>query len=96
LVGSFGGKLYLIVKVGGFWRSQPSARISWFARKRATPEQVVLDFGLNARPWVGNLSELEFSHSVLIDLFTAKDFSSALEATIQNHETRFGTIERKR
>ena len=56
----------------------------------------MLDFGLNARPWVGNLSELEFSHSVLIDLFTAKDFSSALEATIQNHETRFGTIERKR
>jgi hypothetical protein len=64
------------------------------ARVTGTPEQVVFEFGLNAKPWAGDPREFTFSHAVLMDFYTAKDLFTALERTIQMHEARFGTIQR--
>jgi Protein of unknown function (DUF3467) len=64
-----------------------------FCRVTATPEEVLLDFGLNTQPFASGRQDVKASQRVVLNLFTAKRLLSALGMTIQRHEQAFGSIE---
>jgi hypothetical protein len=64
-----------------------------FCRVTATPEEVLLDFGLNTQPFASGRQDVKASQRVVLNFFTAKRLLSAIGMTIQRHEQTFGTIE---
>ena len=64
-----------------------------FCRVTATPEEVLLDFGLNTQPFATGRQDVKASQRVVLNFFTAKRLLSALGMTIQRHEQTFGSIE---
>jgi Protein of unknown function (DUF3467) len=64
-----------------------------FARVTATPEEVIVDFALNANPFLQGKQEVQVTQRLVLSLYTAKRLSSALLMTLQRHEATFGTIE---
>jgi hypothetical protein len=72
-------------------KTQPS--YSNFCRVTATPEEVILDFGLNAQPFATGRQDVKATERVVMNLYTAKRLLTALGMTIQRHEQTFGAIE---
>jgi len=64
-----------------------------FCRVTATPEEVILDFGLNPQPFASGQQEVKASQRIVMNFFTAKRLLTALSMTIQRHEGTFGSIE---
>ena len=64
-----------------------------FARVTATPEEVIIDFGLNPNPFMAGKQEVKVTQRLIMNLYTAKRLTSALGMTLQRHEATFGTIE---
>jgi hypothetical protein len=64
-----------------------------FCRATATPEEVILDFGLNPQPFAQGKQEIKASQRIVMNFFTAKRLLSALTQTVQRHEATFGVIE---
>jgi hypothetical protein len=64
-----------------------------FARVTATPEEVIIDYCLNPNPFAQGRSELDVSHRLIMNFYTAKRLFSALGMTLQRHEQGFGPIE---
>ena len=64
-----------------------------FCRVTATPEEVLLDFGLNSQPFAAGRQDVKASQRVVMNFFTAKRLLSAIGMTIRNHEQTFGLIE---
>jgi hypothetical protein len=64
-----------------------------FCRVTATPEEVVLDMGLNMQPFAAGVQQVKVNQRVAMNLFTAKRLMVALETTIRRHEQTFGPIE---
>jgi hypothetical protein len=64
-----------------------------FCRVTATPEEVILDFGLNPQPFATGLQNVKVVERIVMNLFTAKRLLTAMGMTIQRHEQTFGTIE---
>jgi hypothetical protein len=64
-----------------------------FCRVTATPEEVILDFGLNTQPFATGRQEVKASERIVMSLYTSKRLLSALGMSIQRHEQAFGTIE---
>jgi hypothetical protein len=64
-----------------------------FCRVTATPEEVVLDFGLNPQPFASGRQDVKANQRVVMNFFTAKRLLSAIGMTIQRHEQTFGAIE---
>lgn len=64
-----------------------------FCRVTATPEEVILDFGLNPQPFASGRQEVKASQRIVTNFYTAKRLLSALAMTIQRHEGAFGAIE---
>jgi hypothetical protein len=64
-----------------------------FCRVMATPEEVILDFGLNPQPFAAGRHELKSNQRIVMDLFTTKRLLAAISMTIQRHEQTFGSIE---
>jgi hypothetical protein len=69
------------------------AAYSNFARVTATPEEVIIDFGLNPNPFLSGRQEINVSQRLIMNFFTAKRLCSALLMTLQRHEATFGAIE---
>jgi hypothetical protein len=69
------------------------AAYSNFARVTATPEEVIIDFCLNANPFAPARAELDVSHRLIMNFYTAKRLFSALGLTLQRHERAFGPLE---
>ena len=63
------------------------------SRVTATPEEVIIDFCLNPNPFSQGRSELDVSHRLIMNFYTAKRLFSALAMTLQRHEGTFGPIE---
>jgi len=64
-----------------------------FCRVAQTPEELVLDFGLNPA-MVPNPSEpIKITHRLILNYYTAKRLLLALNHFIQRHETTFGALE---
>ncbi len=64
-----------------------------FCRVTATPEEVILDFGLNPQPFATGKQEVRASQRIVMNFFTAKRVLMALGMTVQRQEQTFGAIE---
>jgi hypothetical protein len=64
-----------------------------FCRVTATPEEVILDFGLNPQPFAPGRQEVKANQRIVMNFYTAKRLLTALGMTIQRHEGTFGAIE---
>jgi hypothetical protein len=71
--------------------AQPS--YSNFCRVTATPEEVILDFGLNPQPFAAGRHEVKSNQRLVMNFYTAKRLLTALGMTVQRHEATFGAIE---
>ena len=64
-----------------------------FCRVTATPEEVLLDFGLNPQPFAAGRQDVKANQRVVMNFFTAKRLLAAIGMTIRMHEQTFGAIE---
>jgi hypothetical protein len=63
-----------------------------FCRVNATPEEVILDFGLNSEPSNAGHA-IPISHRIVCNFYTAKRLLMVLGAAIERHEETFGELE---
>ena len=64
-----------------------------FCRVTGTPEELIIDFGLNPQP-IGIPSEpVTVTQRIVTNYFTAKRMLHALQLTVQRHEEVFGVLE---
>src|SRR5437016_1106624 len=64
-----------------------------FCRVSVTPEELVLDFGLNTQMVPTGTETVKLSHRIVMNFFTAKRLLGALMNVIQAHENSFGALE---
>ena len=64
-----------------------------FCRVTATPEEVILDFGLNPQPFTAGSQVIKANHRIVMTAYTTKRLLAAIATTIERHEQTFGTIE---
>ncbi|MBI1345937.1 DUF3467 domain-containing protein [bacterium] len=64
-----------------------------FCRVSSTPEELVLDFGLNPQPFGQGAVPVKVSQRLVVNFYTAKRMAMALGVALQRHEQAFGTIE---
>ena len=64
-----------------------------FCRVSVTPEELVLDFGLNTQMVPNQAETVKLSHRIVMNFFTAKRLLGALMNVVQAHETSFGALE---
>src|SRR3954453_21791825 len=71
----------------------PLPSYSNFCRVTATPEEVILDFGLNPQPFATGRQEVKANQRIVMNFYTAKRLLAALGMTVQRHEGAFGAVE---
>ncbi len=64
-----------------------------FCRVTGTPEELILDFGLNSQPYGVPTEPVEVKQRVVTNYFTAKRMLQALHLSVQRHEQAFGVLE---
>jgi Protein of unknown function (DUF3467) len=64
-----------------------------FCRVTGTPEELILDFGLNAQPFGVPTEPVEVKQRIVVNYFTAKRMLQALHLSVQRHEQAFGVLE---
>ena len=64
-----------------------------FCRVTGTPEELIIDFGLNPQPIGIPTSPIPVTHRIITNFYTAKRMLHALQLTIQRHEATFGVLE---
>ena len=64
-----------------------------FARVSGLPEELIIDFGLNAQPAGAPPMPVKVSQRVVVNYYTAKRIWLALGAFLQHHEQAFGEIQ---
>jgi len=64
-----------------------------FCRVTGTPEEVILDLGLNFTPGGVQSTPVSIQQRVILNYFTAKRMLQALALTVQRHEQAFGVLE---
>ena len=64
-----------------------------FCRVTGSPEELIIDFGLNAQPMNSNDKPVEINQRIILNFFTAKRLLHALHVSVQRHEEVFGEIE---
>jgi len=73
--------------------SQLSTVYANFCRVTGTPEELVLDFGLNTQMAPVPGEPLKLTHRLVMNFFTAKRLLGALHMAVQQHENVYGTLE---
>lgn len=64
-----------------------------FCRATGTPEELILDFGLNAQPFGVPTEPVEVKQRIVTNYYTAKRMLQALLMSVQRHEAAFGVLE---
>lgn len=64
-----------------------------FCRVASTPEELILDLGLNPTPYATGQVEVKVSQRIIMNHFTAKRLLNALATALNRHEQTFGTLE---
>ncbi len=64
-----------------------------FCRVTGTPEEVLIDFGLNAHPFGQAPEPIKVTQRIVLNYYTAKRMLAALQLTVQRHEAAFGVLE---
>ncbi len=73
--------------------SNVTATYANFCRVTGTPEELIIDFGLNPQPVGFPTTPIVVTDRIVTNFFTAKRMLYALQATIQRHEQAFGVLE---
>lgn len=73
--------------------TQVEAIYANLCRVASTPEEVILDLGLNPNPLGTPPARLKISQRVVLSHFTAKRLAALLTAAVQRHEQNFGFLE---
>ncbi len=64
-----------------------------FCRVTGTPEELIIDFGLNPQPFGVPTSPIPVAQRIITNFYTAKRMLHALTLTLQRHEQTFGVLE---
>lgn len=64
-----------------------------FCRVTGTPEELIIDFGLNPQPFGTPSHPVAISQRIVTNYYTAKRMVHALQLTLQRHEAAFGVLE---
>ena len=64
-----------------------------FCRVSVTPEELVLDFGLNTSVTPNPAEPIRLTHRVVMNFFTAKRLWGALQNVLMTHENTYGVLE---
>ena len=64
-----------------------------FCRVTGTPEELVLDFGLNTQMTPVASEPVKLTHRLVVNYFTAKRLLGALHMAVQQHENVYGVLE---
>ena len=64
-----------------------------FCRVTGTPEELIIDFGLNPQPFGLPTHPIPVTQRIITNFYTAKRMLHALQLTIQRHEATFGVLE---
>lgn len=64
-----------------------------FCRVTGTPEELIIDFGLNNQPMGSPVDAIPISQRIIVNFFTAKRLLGALSMSVQRHEAAFGVLE---
>ena len=70
-----------------------SAVYTNFCRVSVTPEELVLDFGLNPQISAAPTDPVKLTHRVVMNFFTAKRLLLALNNVVVQHENAYGALE---
>lgn len=73
--------------------SEIVANYANFCRVTGTPEELLLDFGLNPHPFDIPTEPIPVSQRIITNFYTAKRLIYALQLTIERHEKTFGAVE---
>jgi hypothetical protein len=75
--------------------NEASAQVCYanFCRVSGTPEELIIDFGLNSQPCGAPTKPLDVNQRLVINYFTAKRLLGALQLSVQRHEAAFGVLE---
>jgi len=64
-----------------------------FCRVTGTPEELIIDFGLNPQPIGVPTEPIPVTQRIITNFYTAKRMLQALTLTVQRHEMTFGVLE---
>ena len=64
-----------------------------FCRVTGTPEELIIDFGLNPQPIGVPTQPIPVTQRIITNFYTAKRMLHALTMTVQRHEATFGVLE---
>lgn len=73
--------------------SNVSALYANFCRVTGSPEELIIDFGLNPQPVGVPTAPIKVSQRVIVNFYTAKRLLNALALSVQRHESVFGVLE---
>lgn len=64
-----------------------------FCRVTGSPEELIIDFGLNPQPVGIPRDPIEVKQRIIVNYYTAKRLLSALHMSVRRHEEVFGVLE---
>jgi len=73
--------------------SKVCATYANFCRITGTPEELIIDFGLNPQPIGVPTVPITVTNRIVTNFYTAKRMLLALQTAIARHEQTFGTLE---
>jgi hypothetical protein len=73
--------------------SHPSTAYANFCRVTGTPEELVLDFGLNTQMTPQPTEPVRITHRLVVNFYTAKRLLQAFQMAVQQHENVYGVLE---
>jgi hypothetical protein len=73
--------------------SKVTASYANFCRVMGTPEELIVDFGLNPQPMDIASHPISITQRIVVNYYTAKRLLAALQMSIQRHEAIFGVLE---
>ncbi len=73
--------------------SHVTAAYANFCRVTGSPEELIIDFGLNPQPVGVPKNPITVSQRVIVNYYTAKRLLHALSLSVQRHEAVFGVLE---
>ena len=64
-----------------------------FCRVTGSPEELIVDFGLNPQPIGVPKEPIKVNQRIILNFFTAKRLLAALQMSVARHEAVFGVLE---
>ncbi len=73
--------------------SHVNAGYANFCRVSSTPEELILDLGLNPTPYATGKINVSVTQRIILNHYTAKRLWNSLSMALQRHEQAFGVLE---